>query len=283
MARGQLALAQVPATVSNTAFAPSPPDKEVAHADCHRHSGGYASTRLPAKPLLKSTGKYLIQHVYERACAAKSARLVIVATDDSRIASAVERFGGNVVMTRSDHVSGTDRVAEVAEDLDVDVVVNLQGDEPDIQPDYLDRLPELLAADPESQVATLAVPMTSLAQWQNPNYVKVVCDQQGRALYFSRAPVPFVRDGQPDFASRPARFLHHLGLYAYRRDFLLQLAAQPADPLEQLEKLEQLRILASGGRIQVGVVADGCGGVDTLEEYEKFVRRYRRSRVAVAA
>jgi len=238
----------------------------------------YASTRLPAKPLLKSTGKYLIQHVYEQACRSERARYVIVATDDSRVAAAVESFGGNCVMTRPDHPSGTDRVAEVAADLDVDVVVNLQGDEPEVSPVTLDLLPELLDASPAAQMATLAVPITSRLHWLNPNVVKVVCDDDGRALYFSRAPVPCVRDGQPDFAARPARFLQHLGLYAYRREFLLQLAKLPPSPLEEMEKLEQLRALAAGAEIRVGLVKHARCGVDTLEQYEAFVRRYRTSR-----
>ena len=243
----------------------------------------YSSSRLPAKPLLRSTGKYLIQHVYERACEAKCARLVIIATDDSRIAAAVEVFGGNVVLTRADHASGTDRVAEVAEDLDVDVIVNLQGDEPEIFPEYLDRLPALLAAEPEADMATLSVPIRNKSEWQDPSIVKVVCDERGRALYFSRSPIPFVRDGEPDFLARPSRFLHHLGVYAYRREFLLQLAAKPASPVEQLEKLEQLRVLVHGGRIQVGIVPQGSAGVDTLEEYEGFVRRYRQRLLVPAA
>src|SRR4051812_21624705 len=173
----------------------------------------YASTRLPAKPLLKSTGKYLIQHVYEQACRSRHARCVIIATDDSRVAAAVEGFGGNYVMTRPDHASGTDRVAEVAEELDVDVVVNLQGDEPEISVEGLDLLPEILEDSPDTPMATLAVPIESLAQWLNPNCVKVVCDDEGRALYFSRAPIPHPRDGEPDFDARPAQFFQHLGLY----------------------------------------------------------------------
>jgi 3-deoxy-manno-octulosonate cytidylyltransferase (CMP-KDO synthetase) len=246
----------------------------------------YASTRLPAKPLLKSTGKYLIQHVYEQACRAKSARYVIVATDDSRVAAAVEGFGGNCVMTRSDHASGTDRVAEVAADLDVDVVVNLQGDEPEISPDTLDLLPELLEGAPEAPMATLAAPITSRLQWLNPNVVKVVADDEGRALYFSRAPIPCVRDGQPDFAAQPPRFLQHLGLYAYRREFLLQLSKFPPSPLEEMERLEQLRALAAGAEIRVGLVKHAGCGVDTFEQYQAFVRRYRsahRIRAAQAA
>jgi 3-deoxy-manno-octulosonate cytidylyltransferase (CMP-KDO synthetase) len=243
----------------------------------------YGSTRLPGKALLKSTGKYLIEHVYERACLARRARYVIVATDDPRIAAAVEGFGGNCLMTRHDHVSGTERVAEVAQDLDVDVIVNLQGDEPEVDPDALDFLPEMLERDVEAEVATLATPIADMHEWQNPNCVKVVGDGQRRALYFSRAPIPYVRDERPDFAGRPARFLRHLGLYAYRRDFLLRLSELPPSPLEQLEKLEQLRWLEEGVPIQLGVVRNASSGVDTLEDYESFVRRSRQHPLARAA
>src|SRR5262245_6221915 len=167
----------------------------------------YASSRLPGKPLLRRTGKYLVQHVYEQACKAKRAGSVVVATDDPRIAAAVESFGGRVEVTRRDHASGTDRVAEVARGLDADVVVNLQGDEPLVDPAALDLLVELLQKDAESDMATLACPIANEEQWRSPNCVKVVCDGVGRALYFSRSPVPFVRDGKPDFAARPPRFL----------------------------------------------------------------------------
>jgi 3-deoxy-manno-octulosonate cytidylyltransferase (CMP-KDO synthetase) len=243
----------------------------------------YASSRLPGKPLLRSTGKYLIQHVYERACLAKKAAEVIVATDDPRIVAAVESFGGRVVMTRPDHPSGTDRVAEVARGLDADVVINLQGDEPQLEPAALDLLPELLARDSGAAVATLAVPITAREAWSNPNSVKVVCDNAGRALYFSRSPVPFVRDGSPDFDARPPRFLQHLGLYAYRRNVLLKLSALPPTPLEGLEKLEQLRALAHGLPIQVGVVAHAGRGVDTFEDYQEFVRSVTAVRTADSA
>ncbi|HMC65858.1 MAG TPA: 3-deoxy-manno-octulosonate cytidylyltransferase [Gemmataceae bacterium] len=238
----------------------------------------YASKRLPGKPLLRETGKYLIQHVYERACQARAAAQVLVATDDPRIVAAVESFGGKVVLTRRDHPSGTDRVAEVARNLDADVVINLQGDEPLIDPAALDLLPDLLEHDPSADLATLAVPITSLADWLNPSCVKVVCDAAGRALYFSRSPIPFVRDGRPNLTALPPQFLQHLGLYAYRRDYLLQLAAAPPEPLEQLEKLEQLRVLSLGRRITVGVVRHACIGVDTYADYQRFVRDYRRER-----
>jgi len=243
----------------------------------------YASSRLPGKPLLRQTGKYLVQHVYERACQARKAGTVLVATDDPRIVAAVESFGGKVVLTRRDHPSGTDRVAEAARHVDADVIVNLQGDEPLVDPAALDLLAELLQRHPSTDMATLAVPLHSAEQLHNPNCVKVVCDASCRALYFSRSPIPFVRDGQPDFKTRPARFLQHLGLYAYRRPFLFSLASLPPEPLEQLEKLEQLRVLALGRSIQVGVVEQASIGVDTLADYEQFVRLYREGRGRPAA
>src|SRR5262245_44613780 len=242
----------------------------------------YASTRLPGKPLLRATGKYLIQHVYERARQARAVD-VIVATDDARIAEAVREFGGRVEMTRADHPSGTDRVAEVARRLDADVIVNLQGDEPLVEPSALDLLPELLHRDPDADVATLAAPIDSREQWLDPACVKVVCDACGRALYFSRSPIPCVRDGAPDLARRPPLFLQHLGLYAYRRHFLLNLALLPPEPLEEVEKLEQLRVLALGRKIHVGVVAHAGRGVDTPADYEQFVQAYRQDQQPRAA
>ena len=242
----------------------------------------YASSRLPGKPLLRETGKYLIQHVYEQAARAKCAKLVVVATDDDRIRAAVESFGGQAVMTRPDHPSGTDRVAEVAAKLGSDVIVNVQGDEPQIDPAAIDQLAGLLA-DPAADMATLAVPLPDREAYLSPNVVKVVCDDRGRALYFSRSPVPFVRDGEPDFAARPARFLQHLGVYAYRRNFLLKLAATPPHPLEEAEKLEQLRLLGTGGTIGVGVVAHAHRGVDTPADYAAFVRAYRENEPRRAA
>jgi 3-deoxy-manno-octulosonate cytidylyltransferase (CMP-KDO synthetase) len=243
----------------------------------------YGSTRLPGKPLLRSTGKYLIQHVYERARRARAADRVIVATDDTRILSAVESFGGVAVMTRKDHPSGTDRVAEVAAGLDADAVINLQGDEPLLDPDGLDLLAGLLASDPAADVATLAAPIRDRETYLSPNAVKVVCDDRGRALYFSRSPIPFVRDGAPDFSTDPPRFLLHLGVYAYRREALLRLAASPPHPLELSEKLEQLRVLGLGGTIRVGIVGSAHRGVDTPDDYAAFVASYRSGRQRRAA
>ena len=242
----------------------------------------YDSTRLPGKPLLRETGKYLIQHVYERACQAQGVDQVIVATDDARIVAAVEGFGGRVEMTRSVHTSGGDRVAEVARRHDADCIVNLQGDEPLIEPSSIETLVRVLA-ESSADMATLAAPLQSVEEWRNPNCVKVVCDGAGQALYFSRSPVPFVRDGQPDFNVRPALFLQHLGIYAYRRRFLLTLADLPPHPLEQLEKLEQLRVLAHGKRIQVGVVGCSTPGVDTYDDYQRFVAVWRQNQQGQAA
>lgn len=243
----------------------------------------YASTRLPGKPLLMDTGKYLVQHVYEQACQARACA-VIVATDDARIYRAVRSFGGQATMTRSDHVSGTDRVAEAAANLDADIVVNLQGDEPLMEPATLNLLSGLLERGTSCDMATLATPITSLQQWRDPNCVKVVRDECGRALYFSRSPIPFVRDGAPDFSVGQRTFLQHLGLYAYRREFLLRIAHLPRSPLEDLEKLEQLRILGVGRCIQVGVVEHASRGVDTPSDYQLFVETYfRRKPASVAA
>lgn len=235
----------------------------------------YASTRLPAKALLRETGKYLVQHVYEQALRVRGVETVIVATDDTRILSAVESFGGRAMMTRKDHPSGTDRIAEVVKSLDVDLVVNLQGDEPLIDPASLEMLADLLREDAKAEMATLAMPFADLETFHNPNCVKVVCGEGGRALYFSRSPIPHVRDAQPDFAKKPSVFLHHLGLYAYRRDALMSLSGLPPHPLEQLEKLEQLRALGHGWTIKVGVITHAGRGVDTPADYERFVAEYR--------
>lgn len=242
----------------------------------------YASSRLPGKPLLMETGKYLVQHVYEQACQAR-ATTVIVATDDQRIYRAVRGFGGQATMTRSDHVSGTDRIAEVAANLDADIIVNLQGDEPLMEPATLDLLSGLLERHNDCDMATLATPITSIEQWRDPNCVKVVRDGDGRALYFSRSPIPFVRDGAPTFASGQQTFLQHLGLYSYRRGFLLRFAQLPRCPLEDLEKLEQLRVLGAGRSIQVGIVPHASRGVDTPADYQAFVEAYYHQRPASVA
>jgi 3-deoxy-manno-octulosonate cytidylyltransferase (CMP-KDO synthetase) len=237
----------------------------------------FASTRLPGKPLLSDTGRPLIQHVVEAARKAKRLDRVIVATDDPRIAEAVNRFGGEVAMTRADHPTGTDRVAEVAARLpEVQIVVNLQGDEPEISGAALDLVVSLLEDDPEAPMATLATPIRSEAVYRDPSCVKVVGSRarSGRALYFSRSPIPCYRDG--DLPRNGAAIaLLHLGLYAYRRDFLLGLAKLPPSPLEVAEKLEQLRVLEAGFPIALGIVEEPSIGIDTPDDYRRFVERWR--------
>ncbi|MCS7022370.1 MAG: 3-deoxy-manno-octulosonate cytidylyltransferase [Gemmataceae bacterium] len=243
----------------------------------------YGSSRLPGKPLLRETGKYLIQHVYERAMQVRGVAGVLVATDDPRIVAAVHSFGGQAVLTRAEHPSGTDRIAEVAAQLTADLVVNVQGDEPLIEPAAIEQLLTLLRQDPHCVVATLAAPLRRLADYHNPNLVKVVCDDQGRALYFSRAPIPWHRAQQPDFERQPPLYLQHLGVYAYRRRFLLQLATTPPHPLEQAEQLEQLRALALGVTIRVGIVSHAHKGIDTPADYAEFVQFYRGEQPRQAA
>lgn len=233
----------------------------------------YASTRLPGKPLLAETGRPLIQHVVEAAGASKRLSAIIVATDDDRIAQAVRAFGGRVEMTRADHPSGTDRVAEVAARMpSAGLFVNIQGDEPEIQASAIDRLVDVLAADHEAGMATLCTAIHDESIYRDPACVKVVFGTSGRALYFSRSPIPCHRDGKP--AGAVWGYLH-LGIYAYRRDFLLGLAKRAVTPLEQCERLEQLRVLESGSPIALAVVDEPGVGIDTPEDYARFVRRWR--------
>ncbi len=235
----------------------------------------YASTRFPGKPLLKETGKFLIQHVYEQVSRCRTLTSVVVATDDARIHEAVASFGGMAVMTREDHPTGTDRVAEAAATTDADLIVNVQGDEPEIAPENIDRLVDIMRDDPATPIGTLACPFPSDGDPKNPNGVKVVISQTGRALYFSRSLIPYPREakGAPD---NPSNWLLHLGLYAYRREFLFKLAKLAPTPLEEREKLEQLRVLEHGYSMAVAVVSRATGGVDTPEDYAAFVARWRR-------
>ncbi|MFQ5805834.1 MAG: 3-deoxy-manno-octulosonate cytidylyltransferase [Phycisphaerae bacterium] len=236
----------------------------------------FGSTRFPGKPLANQTGKFLIQHVYEQVTAARRIDRCIVATDDERIVDAVRSFGGEATLTRADHPSGTDRITEVVRELDGrpdDIIVNVQGDEPEIEPAYLDRLVERLVVDPACPVATLACPFPRGADPHDPNCVKVVCDRQERALYFSRALIPYPRDGEA--AADDAEWLLHLGVYAYRRAFLLEFARWETSALERIEGLEQLRVLDNGHAMAVAIVQHACAGIDTAEDYEQFVARRR--------
>ena len=238
----------------------------------------YASTRLPGKPLAEIGGRPMVQHVHERV-AASGASEVIVATDDARVAEACARFGAEVQMTSTSHASGTDRLAEVAARRGwaaSDVVVNVQGDEPLLPPSLVRQVAALLSADPGADLATLCTPLSSLEEFLDPAVVKVVRRADARALYFSRAPVPWHRDDAPAGWSSQCNFSgawRHLGLYAYRVSALQRLAGAPPAPLEQAEKLEQLRALHLGMAISVGEALERPGpGVDTPEDLER-VRR----------
>lgn len=233
----------------------------------------YASTRFPGKPLVPIAGRPMIQHVYERACQARLADRVVVATDDTRIAAAVKAFGGHVVMTAADHPSGTDRVAEVAARHDCTLVVNVQGDEPCIAPQAIDAMIQPLRDDPSVQITTLAHALSDPAALLTPNVVKVVVDRYGNALYFSRAPIPYHRQAWQQMPSSanpatsrppiPPGCYRHLGLYAYRRQVLLEFARLAPTPLEQVEQLEQLRALEYGYHLRVVRTTYTSVGVDT--------------------
>jgi 3-deoxy-manno-octulosonate cytidylyltransferase (CMP-KDO synthetase) len=210
----------------------------------------FQSTRLPGKALALIDGRPMVCHVAERTRRARGLDRVIVATDDERIRAAVAAMGAEVVMTRADHPSGTDRLAEVARDLRADVVVNVQGDLPLLDPAMVERLVARLATEPALPMATLATPIHDETEWRSPHVVKVVVDADGRALYFSRSPIPWDRDGVRRAGETLG--LRHVGMYGYRRDVLLRLAALPPSPLERVEKLEQLRALEHG--IAIGVV-----------------------------
>ena len=234
----------------------------------------YTSSRFPGKVLAKETGKYLIQHVYERVCAASRVDNAIIATDDPRVSDACRQFHAPCAMTRPDHSSGTDRIAEAVADLSADIVVNVQGDEPEINPAHIDRTVELLHSDADAHIATLACPIDSEADINNPNIVKVVIGLNGRALYFSRWPIPYCRDAG---GIGPIAYRRHLGLYAYRKPVLLQISGWPPTPLEQAEKLEQLRALENGLTIAVADVEHAPEGIDTPEQYAAFVERYNET------
>lgn len=237
-----------------------------------------ASTRLPRKLLLAETGKPLLQHTYEAALRATKPQGVIVAADGEEIAAAVRAFGGRMELTDPNCASGTDRVAEVARRIDeVDVLVNVQGDEPEISAAAIDLAVELLERDPTAVMSTLATPIRDKNKLNDPSCVKVVFDQHGRALYFSRAPIPFAREWKDEFlTTTPAVFHQHIGLYAYRRDFLLSLAKLPRATNEKVENLEQLRVLDAGKSILVGVIDEPTIGIDTPEDYRAFVERVGR-------
>jgi 3-deoxy-manno-octulosonate cytidylyltransferase (CMP-KDO synthetase) len=232
------------------------------------------SSRFPRKALADATGRPLVLHVVDQARQATCADRVIVAAPDREILDVVTADGHEAMETRLDHPNGTSRLAEVAERLSSElaedaIIVNVQGDEPEIEPEAIDAVVEALASDPDADMATIASPFGPDQDPMNPNIVKVVTDLRGRALYFSRSPIPFDRDA----TGVPCR--RHVGLYAYRRVFLPRFAAWPESPLETAERLEQLRVLENGGTIAVADFDCRGTGIDTPEQYEAFVTRYR--------
>ena len=235
------------------------------------------STRLPDKMLLRATGQTLLQHTYEAARGAQIPVAAIIATDDQEIAEEARRFGAQVVLTDPDCPSGTDRVAEVVRQIPgADIIVNLQGDEPEIDPTAIDQLANLLLENPTASMATLATPIRTRAVLEDPSCVKVVFDAAGRAMYFSRSPIPHAREWRDELlTASPATFFQHVGIYAYRRDLLLRFAGLPQGQTEQVEKLEQLRILERGETILVGQIAHPTLGIDTPADYAAFVARQR--------
>lgn len=246
----------------------------------------YGSTRLPGKPLATIGGKPMIQHVYESTSKAKELARVVVATDDRRIEEAVKGFGGEVVMTSRDHASGTDRLAEVARKVKAELLVNVQGDLPFIHAATITRAVRSMNRDPAIPMATVCTAILDQEEWLNPNIVKVVTDRKGFALYFSRSPIPYSRNDTIDLngakitprSKRRTWGNRHLGLYVYRREFLLKFARLRPTVLEQIESLEQLRVLAYGYPIRVAAVDERSVEVDTPEDLQR-AERYLRDRI----
>lgn len=228
----------------------------------------YASTRFPGKVLAPLAGRPLVYHAYARACEARCVSQVIVATDDESVRDTLAPLKVPVVLTRKDHASGTDRIAEVAGGHDAEIVVNIQGDEPLIDPHTIDAVIQALMDQPDVPMATARRLITDEREFNDPNVVKVVCDSRGRALYFSRYPIPYIRDAADASPNSPCHW-QHIGLYAYRRRFLLDFATWPPSALERLEKLEQLRVLERGFPIAVVETKYRSIGVDTPEDLER--------------
>lgn len=236
------------------------------------------STRLPRKALAVIEGKTLIRHVVENAQRCQSLNRIIVATDDAEIAREAELSGVESALTRADHPSGTDRIAEVAKNLEGDVFINIQGDEPEIAPETIDSVVSTLENGPELDLATAACQIMELDEYLSPHRVKVVLDQRGNALYFSRAPIPHARSnntsGHLELPQGSALALGHIGIYGYRKAALERLVRLEPSPLEMAEKLEQLRALQAGMKIGVALVSSTAPGIDTMADLEAFRRRY---------
>lgn len=232
----------------------------------------FASTRLPGKPLVSLAGKPMVQRVYERAKQAQTVHHVVVATDDQRIIDAVRAFGGEARMTRADHRTGTERIAEVAAHEEGDVFVNVQGDEPLVDPAAIDAAVAALLEEPPAQIATVATPIRHAGDIMDPNVVKTVLDFEGNGLYFSRAPIPWIRDTQHKIH---VKYWKHLGLYVFQRDALLEYPTLPQGELEKIEQLEQLRWLENGWKIRVAEVQHDAVSVDVPDDVARVEKLLR--------
>ena len=232
----------------------------------------YASTRFPGKPLVDIRGKSMIQRVYEQAKKTTSIKRVIVATDDKRIFDHVRTFGGEVMMTSTEHRSGTDRCAEIAAQMtDFEIVINIQGDEPFIQPQQIDLTVSPLLKNKKAQIATLAKKITDLKMLRDPNIVKVVCNLNRQALYFSRNPIPYVRNESPENWLETGQFYKHIGLYAFKSSVLQEVAQLEPSSLEKLESLEQLRWLENGYQIDISFTSQETIGIDRPEDLKQIL------------
>ncbi|AQQ08804.1 3-deoxy-manno-octulosonate cytidylyltransferase [Sedimentisphaera cyanobacteriorum] len=230
----------------------------------------YDSTRFKGKILASESGKYLVQHTYETAAKADSAEKIVIAVDSEMVQQACESFGAECVLTDPDLKSGTDRVAKAAEQIDCDIIVNVQADEPEIDPKNIDQLANLLKNNEQADMATLVTPVRDRSEVENPNAVKAVVAKNGYAIYFTRQPVPYSRkDGKPNVSLMK----RHLGVYAYRKDFLMKITQMPRTPLEISESLEQLRALENGFRIIAEEIPEAHEGIDTEKQYMAFVER----------
>lgn len=235
----------------------------------------FGSTRLPGKPLIEIMGKPMIQHVWERAVRAKEVEKVIVATDDEKVYNAVKGFGGEVVLTSKGHPTGTDRIAEVVKGLpsSIEIIVNIQGDEPLIEPDMIDQVTKILIEEPRASIGTLCRKIEKSEEAEDPDTVKVVFDEENFALYFSRSTIPFYRDG--DKRRDGKIYYKHLGIYSYRRDALIRLSSLASTPLEKAERLEQLRALENSFKIKVDETDSDTIGVDTKKDLQRVIKRIK--------
>jgi len=234
----------------------------------------YGSSRFEGKVLAKDTGKFLVQHTYERALCAKSVEKVLIAADSELVMEACASFGADCVMTSAAHQSGTDRIAEAVRDIDAEIIVNLQADEPEIDPANIDYLVRLLQKS-DADMATLVARFENREQISDPNSVKAILDKNGRAIYFSRSVIPY--DRQAGGVGQTDMYLRHLGIYAYRKDFLLKFTTLSEGKLEKCEKLEQLRAIEHGFSIITGKVEHAWDGIDTAQQYAEFVNRLKNS------